>query len=120
MLYRVTRQLEDRLDVLENHLRAALLADDTRTISAETAAAQAITVEVLDRLKAVVSAAGEDAPDHHYIQSAINCLTHAWSNAEKVGLGSSVREMRERVIDFKTPVDYASAYLQIEIGYEAS
>lgn len=120
MLYRVTRQLEDKLDALDNHLRAALLADDTRTISTEAAAAQALTVDVLDRLKAALAQVDENDPDHRFTQAAITCLTHAWNNAEKVGLGTSASEMRSRLIDFKTPADYAAAYLRMAIGYERS
>jgi hypothetical protein len=118
MLYRATREVEDKLDVLERHLRAALLADDTRTISAETAAAQALTVEILDRLKTALARVDDGDPDHRFIQAAVNCLSDAWNNAEKVGLGASAAEMRARLIDFKTPADYAAAYLRMAIGYE--
>jgi hypothetical protein len=120
MLYRATREVEDKLDVLERHLRAALLADDTRTISGETAAAQALTVEILDRLKAALAHGDEADPDHRFVRSAVSCLSDAWNNAEKVGLGTNAAEMRARLIDFKTPADYAAAYVRLAVGSERS
>ena len=73
---------------------------------------------MLDRLKAALSQVDEGDADHRFLQAAVSCLTHAWNNAEKVGLGSSTSEMRARLIDFKTPADYAAAYLRMATGYE--
>jgi hypothetical protein len=117
MLYRATQAVEERLDVLERHLRNAILAGDTRVISQETAAAQAITVEILTRLKTAVDAAGEDDSERTFVRAGVDCLNHAWNNAEKVGLGTSAADMRARLLDFKTSVDYATAYLRMALGH---
>ncbi len=117
MLYRATQAIEDRIDVLEGHLRTAILAGDTRLISQEVATAQAITVEVLTHLKPALASAGEGASERAFVQAAVDCLNHAWSNAEKVGLGTSASDMRARVLDVKTSVDYAAAYLRMALGH---
>jgi hypothetical protein len=119
MLYRAVHEMDEKLDELERHTRAAILAGDTRTVSAEAAAAQAITVELLDRLKHVLASGDERDVDRRFVEAAISCLAHAWNNVEKVGLGTNVNEMRARLLDFKTPVDYAIAYLRLSIGMEA-
>jgi hypothetical protein len=118
-MYREIRAAAGTMDAIQAHLRRAILAEDTREIGTEASAAQALTIEMLDRLKAASANAG-DRPDANpaLVDAAMSTLNMAWQNGERVAIGSNVTEFRAAVIDFKTCVDYARAYLRAAIGSE--
>jgi len=117
-MYREVRDAARRLDEADQYLRAALLGGDTRLIGSEATRAQAVIVEVLDRLNSSVQDSQEHDVNPQFAQAAIAELNLAWVNAEKVGLGTSPEDMKGIVLDIKTNVDFARAYLRASLGDE--
>jgi hypothetical protein len=52
------------------------------------------------------------------VQAAQRALTLAWTGSERVAIGSTVGEMREALVDCKTYVDFAEAYVRASLGVE--
>ena len=52
------------------------------------------------------------------VQATQRALGLAWANSERVAVGSTVPEMRQALLECKTFVDYAEAYIAASLGVE--
>lgn len=124
MTYRDVQHLLDRMNDVQGHLRVALLADTTRDMTAHSGQAQTLVdtllQEVDDALKARDSGleSGNRRGERVMTQAARDALIDSMNGAEKVGLAENVQDMRERLLDFKTHVDFADAYLRAAAGLD--
>ena len=124
-MYREVRDCLQTMQILQKHLEAAIIADDTRVMAPESAAAMAEVDQILAALRSGTKRADEgqgcddegDA-DRVMVEAAIAALGDAWTTAEKVGLAGSAPEMRARLLTFKTNADYADAYLRAAVKLE--
>jgi hypothetical protein len=88
--------------------------------------AQTLIDTLLQEVDDVLAAAGsEGEPTTHtsrgervLTQAARNALVDSMNGAEKVGLAENAQDMRERLLDFKTHVDFADAYLRAAAGLD--
>jgi hypothetical protein len=120
-IYRRVQTVRDSMDELQSALHDAILSDNTRDMSARAEDAQAITDRLLRDLGNAIGQAWSGQSERvqrSFVEAAISSLRIAWADAEKVGLGTSVAEMRARLLDFKTQADYAAAYLRGALGVE--
>lgn len=117
-MYREIREQFGKATSLEQYLRRALLADDTRVMSTESANAQSVTLELSHALRKALDETGPDDANRTLVEAAATSLNLAWSYAEKVALGTSPTDMRAYIVDFKTKADHAVAYLHAAIGGE--
>ena len=117
--YRTVQGIRNNMVNLQQALRSAFLADSTNEMGRHATEAMAIVDEMLRTLRTDESGsdAGEgDQADQTLLQSAERALTQAWDRAEKVTLATSLPEMRERLLDFKTLADFADAYVSAALG----
>jgi hypothetical protein len=128
MMYRGVQHLIDRMDNIQGHLRMAILSDTTRDMTAHSGQAQTLVDTLLEEVDDVLKSGetNEDASSRSrriervMTQAARDTLVDSMNSAEKVGLGANVQEMRERLLDFKTHVDFADAYLRAATGLDVS
>jgi hypothetical protein len=118
MMFRQLQQVRDKMDLVHQPLRNAILADSTRDMSLYLGQAQAAADETLNRLQGTVNAgvAGLSDEDGALLRAAERALDLALDAAGKVALGNNVREMRDRLLEFKTQVDFAEAYVCAALG----
>ncbi|GAC1445256.1 MAG: hypothetical protein NVSMB52_05880 [Chloroflexota bacterium] len=123
-MYRAVRDSLEKLRGAQQHLTTGILAEDTRSISTESSVAMAIVDGTISGLREELNhpdegeSTGDTRVNHQSVQAAVAALNRAWNSAEKVGLGANVHDMRGHLLDFKTHVDYAAAYLLISVGNE--
>jgi hypothetical protein len=60
----------------------------------------------------------QDQSTKNLLKAAERALSLAWDKGEKVSLGTNVSEMRARLLDVKTYVDFANAYISAALGTE--
>ncbi|MBV9282436.1 MAG: hypothetical protein JOZ41_20345 [Chloroflexi bacterium] len=120
MMHRELQHVRDSLDLIHRPLNAAILAESTRDVTAYLGRAQAASDQALLELNNALSRSGSNIgrTERSLVQAAANALTQAFGGAEKVFLGANVSEMRQRLLDFKTQVDFADAYLRAALGVE--
>jgi hypothetical protein len=125
MVYRDLQDTQLTMEALHAHLRAALLANNTRDAIGHAGAAQEAAAVVLRKLEQALrssdnrgSALRDANPD--MLRAAHSSMSIAVEAGERVALGTNIDQMRDRLIDFKTQVDYADAYLRVSLGAEQS
>jgi hypothetical protein len=124
MTYRDVQHLIDRMNDVQGHLRVAILSDTTRDMTARSGQAQTLIdtllQEVDDALK--VGSSGLESRERRgervMTQAARDALVDSMNGAEKVGLAENAQDMRARLLDFKTHVDFADAYLRAAAGLD--
>jgi hypothetical protein len=107
---REIQSAQETMQSLQEHLRAALLANSTRDAIGHSSAAQQAAVEIAARLEEATS--GQDESPEPLLEAAQLALNHAIENGERVAIATNIDEMRARVIDLKTQADYADAYIR--------
>jgi uncharacterized membrane protein YccC len=123
-VYRRVREIQLTVDALQKHIRQALLATNTREAVTHLGAVQQACATVLRQLENALHERGPDADskdrDVHpgIIQAASRSMNLAVENCERVALGTNIDEMRDRLVDVKTQIDYVDAYLRISLGTE--
>jgi phosphoribosylformylglycinamidine (FGAM) synthase-like enzyme len=128
MTYRGVQHLIDRMDDIQGHLRSAILADTTRDMATHSGEAQTLVDTLLQEVDDVLKLGAPDLDENSQsrriervmTQAARDTLVDAMNSAEKVGLAENVQEMRERLLDFKTHVDFADAHLHAAAGLDVS
>lgn len=126
-MYREIRAVQSTVEALQSHIRDALLSTSTRDMIEHSGRAHVSAVaakEELDRLldsgyAEDESSFGEPRVDRRFVNAANRVLSIVITEAEKVALGVDIDSMRARLIDFKTPADYADAYLRVAVGKES-
>jgi hypothetical protein len=109
--------MRDDIEGVQRSVRAAILADSTRDISGLSGEAMAQIDALLFSLKNL-PATDSNGVEPALVRAAQRALEQAWTYSERVGLGSSVPEMRAALVDCKTFVDYAEAYAAASLGVE--
>lgn len=122
-MYRRIQDTQNTMEALHEHMRAALLSQNTRDAIGHAGAVQEASAMVLHQLEnsqkeGSTGAFGGRDIDPAIVRSAIRAMNLAIENSERVALGSNIDEMRDRLIDVKTQIDYADAYLRVAIGHE--
>lgn len=112
------------MEALQGHLRAALLANNTRDAARHAEAVQAASAVAHRQLEDALAQAGgpldgEGRKGHsNLLRAAVRAMNDAIERGERVALGSNIDEMRSRLIDVKTEIDYADAYLRAALEGE--
>jgi hypothetical protein len=125
-VYRRLREIQLMVGALQKHLRAALLANNTRDAIGHSGAVHESSAAVLrqieEALHALESASESDdrQVDANIIRAAERAMSLAVEDCERVALGTNVDEMRDRLINVKTQIDHADAYLRVSLGFEES
>jgi len=117
-MYRHVENVRDRLGDLQNHIRDAVLADNTRDISAHASAAQAVADQVLRELQESLESrdSGGARVERQFVDLAANELSMSVTEGQRVATGANVQEMRERLLRFKTHADFADAFIRCALG----
>lgn len=116
-MYREVQRIRDDIGSAQRAVRAGILAETTRDISGFAGEAMAQIDALLFTLRNLPSGdSGGVEPE--LIGAAQRNLNLAWAQSQRVGLGSTVPEMREALVDCKTFVDYAEAYVAASLGAE--
>lgn len=116
-MYREVQRIRDDIEGVQRSVRAGILAGSTRDIRGFTGEAMAQIDSLLFALKNLP--AGEsNSIEPALVRAAQRALDQAWTRSERVGLGNTVAEMREALVDCKTFVDYAEAYVAASLGVE--
>ena len=115
------QETQQTMEALHDHLRAALLSQNTRDAIGHSGAVQEASAVVLRQLDQALSHArdrdaGPSGIHRTVVQAAQRAMSQAIENGERVAIGSNIDEMRDRLIDVKTQIDYADAYLRIATG----
>jgi hypothetical protein len=121
MAYRDIQETQQTMEALHEHLRAALLANNTRDAIGHAGAVQEASAVVLRHIeRALGSDEGGDGGgrdvDSNLVRAAQTAMSRAVDNGQRVALGTNIDQMRDRLIDVKTEVDYADAYLRVALG----
>lgn len=116
------RDIRDALSVVrdaETHLKASLLASDTRTMAREADASLALIDDVLDEVKSVQTQDTESTQggSADLLNAAAASLNRAWVSSEKVGMADNLEQMRSAVLDVLTHTHYADAFLHACVGW---
>jgi hypothetical protein len=109
----VDRQIEaiaPTVESLHEHLRAALLANTTRDAVGHAGAAQEAALVILRSLEK--AGEGESRDRGRLLDNARLAMNTAIENSERIALATNIDEMRGRLLDVKTQIDYADAYLR--------
>lgn len=120
-MYRDVQSIRDTMLNLDRTVRAGILADSTRDMSARASEGMAMVDQVLQTLRTTLNTGSTDSDlkvERPLLEAAQRALDHAWSRAERVAIGNSASEMREYLVDFKTWADFATAYLSAALGSE--
>jgi hypothetical protein len=116
-MYREVQRIRDDIQSVQRAVRAGILADVTRDVSGYTSEAMA-QIDALINSLSHLPPGDNQGVEPALIGAAQRALNLAWARSERVGLGSSVPEMREALVDCKTYVDYAEAYVAASLGVE--
>jgi hypothetical protein len=123
-VYRKVREIQLTVGTLQKHVRVALLATNTRDAIQHLGAVQQTSAAVLRQLEDALRERGSDAESRDrnvqagVVQAAGRSMSLAVENCQRVALGTNIDEMRERLVDVKTQIDYADAYLRVSLGTE--
>ena len=120
-MYRDVQSIRDTMLNLDRTVRAGILADSTRDMSARASEGMAMVDQVLQTLRTTLNTGSTESDlkvERPLLEAAQRALDHAWSRAERVARGNSASEMREYLVDFKTWADFATAYLSAALGSE--
>lgn len=120
-MYREIQHVRDTMTDLQIHVRSALLGEDTRDMTTEADTAQAMADQLLNKLNDTLRNPtkrefGEPRIERNFVQAAAYALNNAVTSAQGTGIATNVQEMRSRLVDFKTHVDFAEAYLRAALG----
>jgi hypothetical protein len=124
MLYRDVQHAVDSMQRIHAPLRQAILADSTREMTERGGQAQAAADELLRQLEqalqgktsALEARSDEGKVERFFVQAATNALQRAMADAQRILLGTDASGVRAGLLDFKTQVDFADAYLRAAIG----
>ena len=125
-MYRRLREIQLTVGALQKHLRAALLANNTRDAIGHSGAVHESSAAVLRQIETALRSVDSDPEpadrqvDANLMRAAARSMSLAVENCERVALGSTVDEMRDRLVDVKTQIDYADAFLQASLGFDES
>jgi len=121
-MYREIRDAQHIMESILNHVRTAILAENTRDMNEYAGAAQAGIVRVKQRLVGINDEGDGGGPhvDRHFLETAVTALERAFAQAEHVAMAVNTGEMRAYLVDFKTYADHADAYLRAALGMEGS
>lgn len=121
---RELRETQRAMEALQGHMRAALLANNTRDASRHAEAVQAASAVAHRQLEGALAGGGGPSDGEgrsgysDFLRAAVRAMSDAIERSERVALGSNIDEMRSRLIDVKTEIDYADAYLRAALGGE--
>ena len=121
-MYREMQRVRDEMETVQAPLRSAILAEDTREITRYLGEAQAAANQLLRAIEEAgqsqqpVESFGEARVERSFVDAAAGALSKAVVDGERVAAGSTVSEMRDRLLGFKTHVDFAHAYVLAAIG----
>lgn len=110
-IFREHQEIRDTIVRLQEILRAAILADDMAEVRKLSGDAHGLA----ENLKVAMQRVPER---NHLVHAADNAVHMAILSAQKVGLGTDVADSRPWLLDFKTNIDYADAYLTAALGLE--
>lgn len=116
-MYREVQRIRDDIQRVQQAVTLGILADSTREIGGHTGEAMAQIDALIDSLNHLPDSDSEGV-EPALVQAAQRALSLAWTNSERVALGSSVPEMRQALVECKTFVDYAEAYIAASLGVE--
>ncbi len=116
-MYREVQRIRDDIEGVQQSIRSGILADTTRDISGYAGQAMAQIDSLLFALKNL-PAGDSNGVEPALVRAAQRSLDLAWARSQRVGLGNTVPEMREALVDCKTFVDYAEAYVAASLGVE--
>lgn len=127
MNYRQLREAQRRMDEVRRHLHTAILAEDTRDMAREAGVAQTTAVQIDRTLEDQLQESrspnwGEPSSRNvelSLVEAARSSLDSGITCVQRVELGNNVAEVREGLLDCKTYLDFADAYLQAALGDEA-
>lgn len=119
-MYRQVQQARDNMVNVERAVRAGILAENTREMSGYGTEGMAMVDQMLHTLREGLTAhdPGEPEVNRNLVEATIRALTLAWSASEKMATGTSVTEMRSALLDVKSYVDFAAAYIATALGTE--
>jgi hypothetical protein len=116
-MYREVQRIRDDIQRVQQGVTSGILADSTRDMSGYTGEAMAQIDALISSLNHLPGGDTQGV-EPALIQAAQRALTLAWTNAERVGVGNTVPEMRRALVECKTYVDYAEAYVAASLGVE--
>jgi hypothetical protein len=120
--YRKVQDFQRMMNDLQKLLRSAILATNTRDMVQYSDDAQALAVNLKSGLAQMVDDEddedGESNINPTLVRAAYDSTESALLDAQKVALGTTVDEMRDRLLAFKTWADWADAYLRAALGFE--
>lgn len=121
MIYRQLQELSQQMDRLLECVRSGILADTTSEMSTFAGEARTLADQMIQALDNALSATDSEDPidgsaERLYASATRAALDDAVNTGEMVDLGASAPEMRERLVDLKTNVDFAAAYLRVALG----
>lgn len=120
-MYRHVEQVRDRIGQVQNHLRDAILANDTRDISLHGGAAQTEADQLVQELREALGlrdagVARAARVERQFVELAVQELSMAVSCGERMAAATDVTGMRDGLLQFKTHTDYAAAYIHYALG----
>ena len=121
-MYREIQRVRDDMERVQAPLRSAILAEDTREMTryagdAQSAANQLLrAIEEAGKSEDPVESLTEARVERSFVDAAAGALSKAVVDGERVAVGTNVTEMRDRLLGFKTHVDFAHAYVLAALG----
>lgn len=119
-MYRQVQQVRDNLAPLERTVREAILADTVEDMTRLGTDAMAMVDQMLFTLKGGQQdhPMGEPRVDPNLVDAGQRQLNEAWSRAESLALAKNPTQVRGILVDVKTAVDLAAAYIAQALGTE--
>ncbi|HZU11382.1 MAG TPA: hypothetical protein VFB58_00955 [Chloroflexota bacterium] len=119
-MYRQVQHVRNTLGQLDSVLREAILADDLPAMVRLGTDGMAMIDQVIQALR---RGAGEHDPgeprvNQSMVDAAQRQLSLAWNRIEALALASDARGARAALLDSKTSVDLAAAYVAGALGEE--
>lgn len=116
-MYREVQRIRDEIQSVRHAIDEGILSDSTRDMGHRVS-------EAMAQIDALLYSLGHLPTDDNQgiepalIQATQRALSLAWANSERVAVGSTVPEMRQALLQCKTFVDYAEAYVAASLGVE--
>jgi len=117
-MYREVQHIRDNVAGVQREVNAGILAESTRDITAHTSQAMALIDGLIQSLNNLNRSGNNEGVEPQLVDATGRALNRAWVQAERVAIGSSVAEMRQALVDCKTFVDYAEAFVSASLGVE--
>jgi hypothetical protein len=116
MLYQNVHRAVENLDRIHVPLREAILADSIEEMTERGEQAQVAADQILGAIEEGLEAHGAGRVERVFVQAAVNALQLALTQAQRISLATDVSGVRAALLDFKTQVDFADAYLRLALG----